>query len=92
MLPTASVGIRAGFSCSFPNMISHGRSTSYEGRISLFNCGGQSYVRSYGELITTTSGLTAKFDNRNNNNNRNYNNINNQNRGGEPIRVRDGNN
>ncbi|MCI53003.1 hypothetical protein A2U01_0074249, partial [Trifolium medium] len=42
-LPTASVGIRAGFSRSFPNVISHGTSTGDEN-----NCSHQSSVRSDG--------------------------------------------
>jgi len=40
---------------------------------------------------TTTTTLIAKVDNRNNNNH-NHNNKKNQIRGGEPIRVHDGNN
>jgi len=96
---TASVGIWAGFSYSFHNVISHGRSTGYEGRIWRFNCGRQSSVRS----TTITSGsfhngliwqfnwqfnstLIAKVDNRNINNH-NYKNKNNRNRRGEPILV-----
>jgi len=70
----ASVGIRAGFSCSFPEVINHGRSTDDENRG--FSCG----IKALSHQMAV---LTAKVDNNNNS----ANNNNNSNRGGGPIPI-----
>jgi len=62
---SASVGIRAGFSCSFPNVISHGRSTGNENHgfnrdHQQFNYGRQRYVRSDGGVDNDIKKTTTK--------------------------------
>jgi len=73
------VGIRAGFPCSFPNMISHGRSTYDRGRVCRHNRDSYHDIKA---LSVQMAAWIAKVDNNNNDNNRN-----NPNRGGEPIPV-----
>ena len=82
---TASVGIRAGFSCSFPNKISHGRSTYDEGRVCWHNRDSYHDIKALSDQMVA---LIAMVDDNNNNANNNYNNnIKNPNGRGEPIPV-----
>jgi len=84
-----SVGIRAGFSCSFSNGSAMGGQLTTRSELAGVTATLTTTIKALSDqmaaLITKIDNIN--INNRNDNNNRNYNNRNNQNRGGKPIRV-----